>query len=341
MKWFKHDTDSLRNRKIRKVVRVHGATGYAVWFAVLEKLYEMEDGFQVEADELWLEDLADDLKISDYRILIRVLDTFAEVGLISSQLWQGEHTVYCEAIAERGDNYIEKRAKEAEKKRVQRAKKTPPIPRVSPGDKKGTSGQMANVPPSEIRSQRSEVRDQRLDPEVDLNLSHSSGSIAPEAEKKSDPSEREAALPFVQHLPQGLFPHRGPIAVPVTPTFQGPWGIGCTPEQVRFDEWLQSEARKKGMRDPSAYAFKIIDSIAKGGPTGKWTEFLASTGQASAAPDPADEWAEELRRRLAKDSDHTMVGRAWCNESEGQERANRRQFLNQFLKEYLHAKQAS
>ena len=187
MKWFKHDTDSLRNRKIRKVIRVHGATGYAVWFAVLENLYEREDGFQVEADELWLEDLADDLKISDYRTLIRVLDTFAEVGLISSQLWQGEHIVYCEAIAERGDNYIEKRAKEAEKKRVQRAKKSAPVPRVSPRDKKGTSGQIANVPPSDPDLDlRDQIVDLDPDPEVDLNPSLSSRSIAPREEKKRE-----------------------------------------------------------------------------------------------------------------------------------------------------------
>jgi hypothetical protein len=177
----------------------------------------------------------------------------------------------------------------------------------------------------------------RLDPE---DPSLSSGSNA-EQKKEFEPSEREAALPFVQNLPQGLFPTRAPIAIPVTPTFQGPWGVGCTPAQVQFDEWLQSEATKKGMRDPSAYAFKIIDSIAKGGPTGKWSEFLSATGQAPAATDPTSAWADELRCRLAKDSDHTMVGRAWCNESEGQERVRRRQFLTQFLKEYVHAKQAS
>ena len=154
MKWFKHDTDSLRNRKIRKVVRTHGPTGYAIWFALLEKLYDEEGAFQIVADELWLEDLCDDLKIGDYRTLIRVFDTFAEVGLISRQLWEGEHIIYCEALAERGDGYLVKRIKETEKKRNQRAKKA----LLSPGDKEGTGGQSANVPLSEIRDQRSEIQ---------------------------------------------------------------------------------------------------------------------------------------------------------------------------------------
>lgn len=144
MKWFPHDTDALRNRKIRKVIRTHGVTGYGIWFALLEKLYEIEGDFTVTADELWLEDLAEDLKITDYRTLIRVFDTLAEVGLISAQLWE-DHLIYCEAIAERGDAYVAKRAKEAEKKRKQRAKRST----MSPGDTQGTEGQNPKMSPTD------------------------------------------------------------------------------------------------------------------------------------------------------------------------------------------------
>lgn len=164
MKWFKHDTDSLRNRKIRKVIRTHGVTGYAIWFALLEKIYEAEGDFQILADELWLEDLAEDLKISDYRVLIRVLDTFADVGLISSQLWQGEHLIFCEAIAERGDAYIDKRAKEAEKKRRQRNTKKEESLTMSPGDKVGTAGQNHEMSPADLDPDLEfRSRDQNLD----------------------------------------------------------------------------------------------------------------------------------------------------------------------------------
>jgi hypothetical protein len=114
MKYFSHDTDVRSNRKIRKVLRTHGTTGYAIWWALLEELCSADEkGFQLVADDLWLEGLAESLCISDYRTLIRVLDTFAEVKLISPQLWV-EHTIYVEAIAERGDAYIKKKAKHAE-----------------------------------------------------------------------------------------------------------------------------------------------------------------------------------------------------------------------------------
>lgn len=150
MKWYRHDTDAMRNRKIRKVIRTHGMLGYGVWFAILEKLYEAEGTFAITADQLWLEDFADECKITDYRTLIRVFDTFSECGLISSQLW-AEHIIYCNAISERGDAYIEKRAKEAEKKRKQRAQKA----LLSLGDKEGTKGQSSEMSPTDP-----EIRDQ-------------------------------------------------------------------------------------------------------------------------------------------------------------------------------------
>ena len=109
MRYFQHDTDSRTNRKLRKVIRTHGPTGFAIWWAVLEELYSADnEGFQLYADELWLEGLAESLCISDYRTLIRVLDTFSEIGLIEPQLWE-EHHIYVQAIKERGDRYIEKK----------------------------------------------------------------------------------------------------------------------------------------------------------------------------------------------------------------------------------------
>jgi 5-methylcytosine-specific restriction endonuclease McrA len=100
MKWFKHDADMHQNRKIRKLIRTHGATGYAFWCVLLEKIYFAECDFQVSADELWFEDIAEDLKLGDYRTPIRILDTLSELGLISSQLWQ-DHVIAIPAVTER------------------------------------------------------------------------------------------------------------------------------------------------------------------------------------------------------------------------------------------------
>jgi len=67
---------------------------------------------------------------------------------------------------------------------------------------------------------------------------------------------------------------RTPIAVPITPIFAGPWGTGRTPALDEFEAKLIQEGKNKRKEDPSAYAFKVIDSIAKGGPIGKWRELM-------------------------------------------------------------------
>jgi Fe2+ or Zn2+ uptake regulation protein len=155
MKYFQHDTNSRTNRKLRKVLRTHGTTGYAIWWAILEELYANEDsGFEIKADELWLETLAESLCISDHRTLIRVLDTFAEVGLISRQHWQEEY-LFIEAIHERGDNYIQKKTANA-KRQARFREKQKEASRVSNALRNAKSNE---VTPSDID----------LDPETDKN----------------------------------------------------------------------------------------------------------------------------------------------------------------------------
>ena len=144
MKWFHHDTDMHRNRKIRKLIRVHGATGFAFWCLLLERLYAQENEFSIPADDLWFEDISEDLRLSDYRTPIRILDTLSELHLIDSQLWQ-EHVIYAPSIAERGDQYIVKRVQETEKKRRHRARKK----ELSLVDTQGTKGQTVVLSPSD------------------------------------------------------------------------------------------------------------------------------------------------------------------------------------------------
>lgn len=123
MRYFQHDTDSRTNRKLRKVLRTHGPTGYAIWWALLEELCQADDdGFELKADELWLESLAESMVISDPRTLTRVFDTFAEVGLISAQLW-AEHYIATEKIKERGDNYVRQKSLNAKRQAEFRKRK--------------------------------------------------------------------------------------------------------------------------------------------------------------------------------------------------------------------------
>jgi hypothetical protein len=185
MKWFKHDADMHQNRKIRKLIRTHGATGYAFWCVLLEKIYSAEGNFQIPADDLWFEDIAEDLKLGDYRTPIRILDTLSELGLISTQLWQ-DHVIAIPSVVERGDQYLVKRASEAEKKRGQRAKKA----QLSLGDKAGTKGQKAEMSPSDTDPYSDSDSESYLETEeknknLDLNI---------------DPPEADFSPPLVEPL---------------------------------------------------------------------------------------------------------------------------------------------
>lgn len=178
MKWFHHDTDMHRNRKIRKLIRTHGATGYAFWCVLLEKLYDKEDGFQIGADELWFEDIAEDLKLGDYRTPIRILDTLAELGLIDKQLWQ-EHVISSPSITKRGDNYIIKRAQEAAKKQRYRDKQKA----MSTVDTCGTKGQNAQMSPADPDSDL-EFRSRDLIKKEELKITSNKHNIGDSGESQ-------------------------------------------------------------------------------------------------------------------------------------------------------------
>jgi hypothetical protein len=155
VRYFNHDTNAHENRKLRKVVRTHGAQGLGIYWTLLELLYQQdEEGFQINADSLWLEDMAEKLHISDPRTLIRVFDTFAEISLVSKQLW-ADHVLYSEAIAKRGDQYVAKKIYERERKREQRASKlekslnVPEESQPCPTGQNGTSSNFRIVPLSD------------------------------------------------------------------------------------------------------------------------------------------------------------------------------------------------
>jgi hypothetical protein len=65
MKWFKHDSDAATDAKIKKLIRKHGANGYAVYFHCLEliagDISETNITFELEHDA---EIIADDLRIT-------------------------------------------------------------------------------------------------------------------------------------------------------------------------------------------------------------------------------------------------------------------------------------
>lgn len=204
MKYFQHDTSALSNRKIRKIVRTHGCTGYAIWWALLEELYSAEDsGFQIKADDLWLETLAEKLCLADYKALLRVIETMASVGLVNSQMW-AESILYVDAIAERGDTYIRQKAQAAERKRRERTlKKSKRVTEES----RVTDCENGNVTPSDTDPDSN--ADSNADTDLKKQTQERSGSGAREDSTpvrceivpEIDPVSDRPSVPKVENSP--------------------------------------------------------------------------------------------------------------------------------------------
>lgn len=148
MRFFTHEINSRNDDRVFELIDIHGLGGYGFFWVILEELYGSEEtGFQIEATNIWMKRLARSLNLTDDRTIIRYFDTLADLGLIDKQLWH-ERIIYSQGVMDRADAYMEKKAKEAEKKRNQRvqAKSSepcpPPVPRVS----LGTMPMSQNVP---------------------------------------------------------------------------------------------------------------------------------------------------------------------------------------------------
>ena len=110
MKYFKHDLTARDDDKIFELVETHGMQGYGIWWALLEELYKAEDqGFRVEATDTWFKRLSKQLNLTDWRTLIRTLDTMAELRLIDPQLW-AEHVILSPGRAKRAVQYIDRKS---------------------------------------------------------------------------------------------------------------------------------------------------------------------------------------------------------------------------------------
>lgn len=193
MKWFRVETDHVDNEKIWDLFETHGIGGYGFYFWLINALHKQEEsGYQIEATDRWIRKTARDLFITDKHTIVRYLDTLTEIGLINSQLW-AEKIICSDGILERADAYMKSRIKEREKKRSQREKikeeaESTENSLVSPGDKEGTLGDNANVPPAEIRS-RSQISDPEDQEKKEKSTANADASPSEKKKTRSKPKK--------------------------------------------------------------------------------------------------------------------------------------------------------
>lgn len=81
--YFPHDYDPLRDSKLRRLIKKHGAIGYAVYWRTVEYLHQNEDHV-IRFDSGIYDDIGDDLSITKEQIDSIISDCISECGLIDA-----------------------------------------------------------------------------------------------------------------------------------------------------------------------------------------------------------------------------------------------------------------
>ena len=119
--YFKHDTVARNDLKLKKLMAVHKAEGYAAYFILLETIYSSEN-YQLEIpDEETIYVLADECKIDVERFKI-ILHKAVEIGLFDKQKFEEKGVLTSNGIAKRANVVDEIRSKKSEYIRLHRKK---------------------------------------------------------------------------------------------------------------------------------------------------------------------------------------------------------------------------
>lgn len=139
MEWFRHDTDALSDPAVQRLIDAHGATGYGLFWAIVEHLARSADGM------LTTEELAPLSRLCnvDREMFDKVFDTLLVVELIvprttgGRDAWTNERLV--EEISNRRES-IEKRRRAG-----RRGGQASAVSRSKQSSTNASSGDEANV----------------------------------------------------------------------------------------------------------------------------------------------------------------------------------------------------
>lgn len=116
--------------------------------------------------------------------------------------------------------------------------------------------------------------------------------------------QNEAEEENCNSVPQPIFSRRQPRFLSSAPVkqFQGPWGVGHTPELDRFCAWLTQKAIARRYERPDSWAIGVINKMNEGGPRNLWYEFeKAEAGEQIAVQYQGPTICEALKRDLKVD----------------------------------------
>lgn len=101
LKYFPHDTSASWDDKIRKLTRKYGATGYAVFYRLLECIYQ--NGYYIFYDTSLVFQIIDSLNIDtdDEQLVVKIINEAVRNSLFDSEMFNEQKILTSEGIQTR------------------------------------------------------------------------------------------------------------------------------------------------------------------------------------------------------------------------------------------------
>lgn len=106
MKWFRHQSDSYSNLKLRPVLALFGLEGYGLFWICVELVAQQGIKYRIEAKKTWKSTIQYITKV-DEKKLDEILEMFSEVGLIDKKALN-KGILFIPKMLEYSDEYTKK-----------------------------------------------------------------------------------------------------------------------------------------------------------------------------------------------------------------------------------------
>jgi len=107
MKWFQHYSDAHQHPKIKKLIKVFGASGYYICFSTWEIIAKYGNlDLKLSLKKYGISEISEDLKVSKGE-LIRTWEEMMDMGLLSRK-WFNKGILYSKKLGEYQDEYTRK-----------------------------------------------------------------------------------------------------------------------------------------------------------------------------------------------------------------------------------------
>ncbi len=129
MKWFRHETDTRQDFKIKRLTKRFGMEGYGVYWSVIELLaFETKDNVDVKLplDDFPIDDIAHDLGMESVK-LKEILDFIAKIALLDNSSYMS-NVLYCKALSKRADDYAQRQGRTLKRDRIKSEHSTNNVP---------------------------------------------------------------------------------------------------------------------------------------------------------------------------------------------------------------------